>query len=38
VEKPPVVPENPAHNDTRDKKRNLDDLIFDFLSESDGKH
>lgn len=38
VATPPVVPENPAHNDNPNKKQNLDDLIFDFLSAGDGKH
>ena len=38
VAAPPVVPENPAHQDNPNKKQNLDDLIFDFLSEGDGKH
>jgi hypothetical protein len=38
VATPPVVPENPAHNDTPNKKQSLDDLIFDFLSAGEGKH
>ena len=38
VATPQVGPENPAHNNNPNKKPNLDDLIFDFLSAGEGKH
>jgi len=34
----PTPPATPVHSDTQDKKQNLDDLIFDFLSAGDDKH
>lgn len=38
VEAVPAPPAIPVHSDTQDKKQNLDDLIFDFLSAGDDKH
>lgn len=38
VEAVPAPPATPAHSATQDKKQNLDDLIFDFLSAGDDKH
>lgn len=38
VEAVPALPGTSAHGDTQDKKQNLDDLIFDFLSAGDDKH
>lgn len=37
VEAVPVPAVTPAQNDTPNKKQNLDDLIFDFLSAGDDK-
>jgi len=38
VETAPVRAVKHPHNDQPDKKQNLDDLIFDFLSAGDGRH
>lgn len=38
VEAVPAPPATSAHSDTQEKKQNLDDLIFDFLSAGDDKH